>query len=263
MRPELLRFAQLPQAAAVHAAKARFSTETRPSMTVQESHVRDVWQNAEAVCFDVDSTVCTDEAIDELAAFIGVGDEVAACTHSAMNGNVSFREALQMRLDIMKPSYEQLETYALTHTPLLTHGIRELVDSLHKRSVDVYLVSGGFRRLIKPVADLLKIDHDRIFANEILFDDYGNYDGFDDTEPTSASGSKSVGKAGVCGLLKRKMGYKTLVMVGDGATDAEACPPADAFIGFGGNQARENVRRLAGWYVYDFKTLNDALNQSQ
>lgn len=31
-------------------------------------------------------------------------------------------------------------------------------------------------------------------------------------------------------------GYKNLIMVGDGATDAEACPPADAFIGFGGNQ---------------------------
>lgn len=27
-------------------------------------------------------------------------------------------------------------------------------------------------------------------------------------------------------------------MVGDGATDAEACPPADAFIGFGGNQVK-------------------------
>ncbi|KAK0398992.1 hypothetical protein QR680_002852 [Steinernema hermaphroditum] len=260
MRPELLRFSQLPQAAA-HAAKARFATETGRSMT--ESHVRDIWFNADAVCFDVDSTVCTDEAIDELAAFVGVGDEVARCTHSAMNGNVSFREALRMRLDIMKPSYEQLETYALTHTPRLTQGIRELVDALHSRNVDVYLVSGGFRRLIRPVADLLKIDHDRIFANEILFDEFGNYDGFDDTEPTSESGSKSVGKAGVCGLLKRKMGYKTLVMVGDGATDAEACPPADAFIGFGGNQARDSVRRLAGWYVYDFKTLTDALNQSQ
>ncbi|TMS39956.1 hypothetical protein L596_006403 [Steinernema carpocapsae] len=237
-------------------AANRYSTETTLSTTTE---ARNVWRAAEAVCFDVDSTVCTDEAIDELASFIGVGDEVAACTHRAMNGNVSFREALKMRLDIMKPTYEHLETYALTHTPKLTPGIRELVDTLHARNVDVFLVSGGFRRLIKPVADLLKIDHDRIFANEILFDEYGNYEGFDDTEPTSASGSKSVGKAGVCGLLKRKMGYKTLVMVGDGATDAEACPPADAFIGFGGNQARDSVKRLANWFVYDFKTLTDAL----
>jgi phosphoserine phosphatase len=30
----------------------------------------------------------------------------------------------------------------------------------------------------------------------------------------------------VAGLLKEKHGYKRLVMVGDGATDMEACPPA-------------------------------------
>ena len=33
---------------------------------------------ATAVCLDVDSTVCTDEGIDKLAAACGVGDEVAA-----------------------------------------------------------------------------------------------------------------------------------------------------------------------------------------
>ena len=46
-----------------------------PSMN--EDEVRAVWRSADAVCFDVDSTVCTDEAIDELAAFMGVGEKVA------------------------------------------------------------------------------------------------------------------------------------------------------------------------------------------
>lgn len=50
-------------------------------------------------------------------------------------------------------------------------------------------------------------------------------------------------------------------MVGDGATDAEACPPADAFIGFGGNQVRESVKKLADWYVYSFGTLLDELRK--
>lgn len=31
--------------------------------------------------------------------------------------------------------------------------------------------------------------------------------------------------------LKRQYGYKNLVLIGDGATDLEASPPADAFIG--------------------------------
>ncbi|EYC32808.1 hypothetical protein Y032_0002g1104 [Ancylostoma ceylanicum] len=140
----------------------------------------------------------------------------------------------------------------------LTPGIRQLIIALHKRGTDVYLVSGGFRRLIYPVADILGIDRKRIYANEILFDKNKNYAGFDENEPTSDSGSKDVGKPAVMGLLK-KQGYKHVVMVGDGATDLEASPPADAFIGFGGNQIREAVRARADWYVTDFDVLRKAL----
>ena len=39
-----------------------------------------LWRTADAVCFDVDSTVCTDEGIDELAAYCGAGEAVAAWT---------------------------------------------------------------------------------------------------------------------------------------------------------------------------------------
>lgn len=37
-----------------------------------------VWKNADAVCFDVDSTVIQNEAIDELATFCGKSDEIKA-----------------------------------------------------------------------------------------------------------------------------------------------------------------------------------------
>lgn len=136
----------------------------------------------------------------------------------------------------MKPSLSQLRTYSVTHPIKLTPGIVDLIDTLHRRKIDVYLVSGGFRALILPVAKCLNIPASRVYANELLFDTNGNYIGFDHNELTSDSGSKEIGKAGVCGLLKKLHSYQKLVMVGDGATDAEACPPADAFIGFGGNQ---------------------------
>ena len=47
----------------------------RADMT--EAGMKELWKRADCVCFDVDSTVCTDEAIDELATFVNVGDEVA------------------------------------------------------------------------------------------------------------------------------------------------------------------------------------------
>lgn len=35
------------------------------------------WKNADAVCFDVDSTVIQEEGIDELAKFCNKGSQVA------------------------------------------------------------------------------------------------------------------------------------------------------------------------------------------
>ena len=44
-----------------------------------------LWKTADAVCFDVDSTVCVDEGIDELAAFCGAGDAVAEWTRKCVS----------------------------------------------------------------------------------------------------------------------------------------------------------------------------------
>jgi len=111
--------------------------------------LRSLWRQADAVCFDVDSTVCQDEAIDELASYLGRGEQVKRCTQKAMGGSMTFREALQLRLDIIQPSRHHLETYASTHHIRLTPGVRELINELQARDTHVYLVSGGFRRLIE------------------------------------------------------------------------------------------------------------------
>lgn len=42
-------------------------------LTLEET--RRSWAKADAVCFDVDSTLLVDEALDELAKFCGVGKE--------------------------------------------------------------------------------------------------------------------------------------------------------------------------------------------
>ena len=55
----------------------------------------------------------------------------------------------------------------------------------------------------------------------------GNYAGFDESQPTSASG----GKARALQQLIDEHQLHCLAMVGDGATDLEAAPPAHVFIG--------------------------------
>jgi len=209
-----------------------------------------VWRRADAVCFDVDPTVITSEGIDDLAEFCGVGDRVREMTSNAMGGNVTFRKALQDRLNIIRPSQTQIRDFA-ERLPTLTPGIKDLVDLLHSRLIPVYLISGGFHEFIDPVADRLHISRDNVFANRLFFSYDGNYAAFDTNELTSESG----GKGRVIRRLKDSHGFKQLVMIGDGATDLEACPPADAFIGFGGNQVRPKVKEYASWFVTDFKDL--------
>ena len=102
---------------------------------------------------------------------------------------------------------------------------RKLVALLFRRKVEVYLVSGGLREVIEPLADHLSIHRDHIFANRLLFNEdgicacssvhvyynimcdslhvmwcAGQYIGFDETEPTSRSG----GKPRVISELKKK-----------------------------------------------------------
>ena len=50
---------------------------------------------------------------------------------------------------------------------------RELVKVLQSRKAGVFLVSGGFRRLIEPAAQRLNIPKENIFANRLLFDNDG------------------------------------------------------------------------------------------
>jgi len=170
---------------------------------------------------------------------------------------VTFQDALAARLAIMNVSRSALEGFLQDHPPLITPGIPELVQLLQSQRKSVFLVSGGFRPIINPIADILNISRDHVFANTILFDDVGEYAGFDAEEFTSRSG----GKASAVRHIKEHFCVRSLVMVGDGATDLEARQPggADLFIGFGGVAERDAVAVAADWYTYRIQQIIEAL----
>lgn len=219
-------------------------------------NVKETLRNADAVCFDVDSTVIQEEGIDELAKFCGKGKEISELTNKAMGGSMTFQESLSLRMNILKPSISKIKEFLEKRPATLSRGMKELVNMLRRRKVEVYLVTGGFRCIVSPIAKQLDIPESNIFSNKMKFFFDGEYAGFDETQPTSRSG----GKAEVIRILKEKYGYKNLVMIGDGATDLEACPPADAFIGYGGNVVRDSVKQKAKWFVKDFEEIMNVLN---
>lgn len=85
---------------------------------------------AACVCFDVDSTVITTEGIDELAAFAGKRDAVAAMTAAAMGGKVPFHEALEARLRVIAPTQALLAGFLAAHPHQLTPRMAEVVAAL-------------------------------------------------------------------------------------------------------------------------------------
>jgi phosphoserine phosphatase len=224
-------------------------------MPMDASEARTLWRRAQTVCFDVDSTLSPDEGIDVLAAHAGVGDEVAALTRAAMGGAQRFEDAIAARLALIRPTPSQIEACLAAHPPRLTEGAASLVKALQRRGVEVHLVSGGFEPFVMPLAEELGVPAKRVHANRFVFGETRAT--LDPTSPTSASGGKAVAMQRLLDAGARR----PLVMVGDGATDMEARPPADLAIGFGGVVVRPAVQASADWFVHSFAELEAAMGE--
>lgn len=222
-----------------------------------DAAIGSLW-SADCVCFDVDSTVVNEEGIDVLADFLGQGEQVAAVTRQAMEGGMKFQDALKLRLNLLQPSLQQIQDCLEKHPLQLTTGVGDLVRAMQLADKHVWLVSGGFRLMIEPVADKLDIPTTRIVANTLLFDDQGRYRDFDATEPTSQDMGKPRALQDIISPH-----YKNIVMIGDGATDAQAKPPAAAFVGFGGVVTRQAVKDVADWFVTDFRLLRSVVEYQE
>lgn len=168
-----------------------------------------------------------------------------------MNGETLFEDALKERLDIIKPSQDQVKNCSEQHPLKLSPHIQSLFNFLRQKGVDIFLISGGFIQLIEPLLVALGIPKDHVYANVLEFNKDGTFRGFDANQPTSRTG----GKAEALHQIMQKYGYKKVVMIGDGVTDMEARPPAFMFIGYGGVTIREKVRLGADCFITDFRSL--------
>jgi phosphoserine phosphatase len=161
---------------------------------MSEDLAKSVWREADAVCFDVDSTVVRVEGIDELAAFMGVAEEVKAWTRRAMGGKVKFEDSLKARLNIVNPTIRDIKSFNEEHAmrKYLTPRVDELIKLLMVMNKRVFLVSGGFRDVIEPLAEHLGIPEGHVYANRMMFNEDGKLAGVDEEEPTCRTGGKAV-----------------------------------------------------------------------
>ena len=234
--------------------------------TAPPAAVVEVLRHVNLVCFDVDSTVISDEGIDVLARTLGKSDVISALTASAMNGAVPFDVALTQRLNILRPTRQHIESFMNEAPFRLTDGIADVIRLLRQRGIHIALVSGGFRQMIRAVQTLIDVDDEDVYANNLLFTESGEYAGFDTNEPTAWAGGKAKAVATAKAKLQARSGADkkvVAIMIGDGATDLEARPVVDCMIGYGGIVVRPAVRAGADWFIYDWKALITILQTEQ
>jgi phosphoserine phosphatase len=193
------------------------------------------------VFFDVDSTLVTIEGIDVLARG---NPETTMLTEAAMNGEVPLDQVYAARLKVIQPSRADVEALAQKYLASVTPGAKETIDTLRKDGVSVHLVTAGIAQAIAPLAAHLGVRN--VHAVSLKFDGAGNYADFDHRSFLTRRGGKELVVRDV-----RARSHGRAAFVGDGASDLEAKPAVDLFIGFGGVVVRDRVKENADVFVDD------------
>jgi phosphoserine phosphatase len=129
------------------------------------------------VCFDFDSTLIDRESLDViLARRLGSDEEAAArvraITDLGMAGRFSFRESMELRLAIAKPSREEATRFGEEAVGHLTPGMSELIAGL---GAEAWIVSGGIEEALLPVATHLGIPRDRVLGTQVEWSADGEF----------------------------------------------------------------------------------------
>lgn len=93
---------------------------------------------------DMDSTLITIECIDEIAAGVGLKEQVAEITEQAMRGELDFGQSLRRRVALLAGLNVKVLQEVYDKVLQLSPGAEYLLDECKKHGVKFLLVSGGF-----------------------------------------------------------------------------------------------------------------------
>ncbi len=196
------------------------------------------------VIFDCDSTLSRMEGIEELAGEHAA--EIARLTDRAMAGEVPLEEVYRLRLDLIKPSYDDLLVVGHRYVERRVPGLENSLESLRRAGIDLRVISGGLLPAVLVFTRYLGIPDDRVRAVDVEFGSGGEYLGFDTDSPLARSGGKLE-------VIREWAGAgdmaEPVLLVGDGATDLEARPAVQAFAAYTGVVQRDAIVAAADFVI--------------
>jgi phosphoserine phosphatase len=178
------------------------------------------WRLADfrVLALDMDSTLITIESLDEIAAYAGRGEEVAAITEAAMRGEIAdYKESLSRRVAMLAGTEAALLQRVHDEKLALNDGAERLVSTCRAAGLKTLLVTGGFTFFTDRMRERLGFDATRSNELEIV-------DGRLTGKVTGPGGGEIVdaeGKAQAVRDLCAELECPTdrSIVVGDGAND--------------------------------------------
>ncbi|MGB3618929.1 MAG: phosphoglycerate dehydrogenase [Catalinimonas sp.] len=201
-------------------------------------------ETAATYIIDFDSTFTQVEGLDELA-LISLRShpeaaertaEIKRITDQGMEGELSFAESLERRLNLLEARRD--------HLPELVAALRERVSPSFQRNQaffeqhadQILVISSGFREFVEPIVTEMGVHPERVYANTFAYDGEGRVVGVDRDNLLSQDNGKVK-------LLRTLDLDGTVYVLGDGYTDYEIREAglADKFYAFTENVRREKV----------------------
>ena len=193
---------------------------------------------------DFDSTFTQVEALDILGEISLINDpekhqklqSIKDITDKGMEGSITFRESLELRLEILKASKAQITDLIAALRQKVSKSFERNKEWLQDNSADIYIISNGFKDFIIPIVSEYGILKENVFANEFVYDEAGNIVDFNRENPLSQNNGKAE-------TIKNVNLEGDIYVIGDGYTDYEikASGLANKFYAFTENVSRPKV----------------------
>jgi D-3-phosphoglycerate dehydrogenase len=198
--------------------------------------------------FDFDSTLTRVEALDVLAEMTLQGksnkdeviQEIQDITNLGIDGDISFTESLERRIQLLKAHKNDLEGLVSELRQKISKSIASNKEFFEKFSDDIYVISCGFKEFIDPIVQEYNIPSERVYANTFKFDEEGNIVGFDEANVLASHNGKIE-------CLKNLDLDGEVQVIGDGYSDyvMREAGIADKFFAYTENVHREKAANNA------------------
>ena len=194
--------------------------------------------------FDFDSTLVKSETLNEILKISLSNDldkinEIEKITKLAMEGEITPIDSMNKRLKLATINKNLIEKIKKEIVSDITDNMEYVINYLKKnQKIKIFIISGGFKELILPVAKKLKITENNIYANEFIYKN---------NIITSVKDNILLEEQGKVKLINNLKKNNILIgkniMIGDGWTDLETLlfNSVDNYICFTGVIKRDRV----------------------